>query len=137
VINIVVFASVSCLTMSLTVKRALSVVAVAPARRMAWKAIANGIRRQQAHDASDADTPGSQRAGRCVYLFDHLPVRSRCRTWDIDERNAIQIRWIDVCEEQVEHAHIGDVDVGERASKGHGDLGQRWSSDVLRSAVRE
>src|SRR5207244_3264523 len=69
-----------------------------------------------------ADTPSSQRASCCVYLSAHLPVRSRCRTWDIDERNSIHIGWLNVREEQVEHAHIGDVDVGERASKSHDDL---------------
>ena len=41
VISILACASVSCLAMSLAVNSALMVVAVAPARRMPWKATAN------------------------------------------------------------------------------------------------
>ena len=41
VTSIVARESVSCLAMSLAVNSALIVVAVAPARRMPWKAIAN------------------------------------------------------------------------------------------------
>ena len=41
VTSILAFASISCLAMSLAVNKTLMVVAVAPARRMPWKATAN------------------------------------------------------------------------------------------------
>ena len=43
VTNILAFESVSCLAMSLAVNNTLMVVAVAPERRMPWKATANAV----------------------------------------------------------------------------------------------
>ena len=62
--------------MSLAVNRALIVVAVAPARRMPWKATANAelFGRQQAHHVADAEAAGGERSGERVDAGDHLAV---------------------------------------------------------------
>ena len=68
VMSIVAFESVSCLTMSLAVNNTLIVVAVAPARRMPWKAIANAelLGASRSDDVADADAAIGQRAGECI-----------------------------------------------------------------------
>ena len=68
--------SVSCLATSLAVNSALMVVAVAPARRMPWNAIAKAelFGASSADHVADADAAVGQRARERVDAAEHLAV---------------------------------------------------------------
>ena len=133
VTSILAFESVNCLAMSLAVNNALMVVAVAPARRMPWKATANAelFGDKQADDVADADAAVRKRTGERVDAADHLAVAGLPAGLRVDRATRSRVGVVDVGEQEVVDARRRDFDFGKRTRETHGATPIRTSSSCL------
>ena len=121
VTSILALESVSCLAMSLAVNNTLIVVAVAPARRMPWKAIANALLFGASRPTTSptADAAAGERPREHIDALDHFAVRVLPAGLGIDEGDPVRVGVIEICEQVLVNARRRDVDVGERAREAH------------------